>query len=213
MDSSNWRRFFDGEGRPNCRAVVEGANSFFTSDARDALQKRGVVVIRDLSANKCGVIASSYEVIANLLMEESEFLENKEEYVADVMRILKRRAVDEAKLIFQRRRESGGSPTWTGISEALSAEINENYGKLFEFMEDRPELLTRVAFRRVLLTHLPEFVGRHPAFRRRMGRLPLKYRCAMVACEIASRAVYGEGWAGDFEGRVTNFVRKAFPGP
>jgi glutamate dehydrogenase len=213
VDSSNWRRFFDGEGRPNCRAVVEGANSFFTSDARDALQKRGVVLIRDLSANKCGVIASSYEVIANLLMEESEFLENKEEYVADVMRILKRRAVDEARLIFERRRKSGGSPTWTGISEALSAEINENYGKLFEFLEGRPELLTRPAFRRVLLTHLPEFVGRHPAFRRRMGRLPLKYRCAMVACEIASRAVYGKGWAGDFEGRVTDFVRKAFPAP
>jgi hypothetical protein len=46
-----------------------------------------------------------------------------------------------------------------------------------------------------------------------MGRLPLKYRCAMVACEIASRTVYGGGWAGDFEGRLTDFVKKAFPGP
>ena len=31
------------------------------------------VIFRDLSANKCGVIASSYEVLANLLMNDDEF--------------------------------------------------------------------------------------------------------------------------------------------
>ena len=47
--------------------------------ARKELQKRGVLLMRDASANKCGVISSSYEIIANLLLDEDEFLINKKE--------------------------------------------------------------------------------------------------------------------------------------
>ena len=48
-----------------------------TPDARLEMQRRGVVTIRDASANKCGVISSSYEIIANLIFSNNEFLENK----------------------------------------------------------------------------------------------------------------------------------------
>ena len=68
--------------------IVEGANSFITPEARTNLQKSGVVLMRDASANKCGVISSSYEIIANLLLSEREFFENKDRYVSDVLAIL-----------------------------------------------------------------------------------------------------------------------------
>ena len=54
----------------------------------DELQRRGILIMRDASANKCGVISSSYEIIANLLLTEKEFLANKQQYVADVLDIL-----------------------------------------------------------------------------------------------------------------------------
>jgi len=78
IDSQNWRSFLDEHGVPSSRVIVEGANSYITPEARIQLQKSGVVLMRDSSANKCGVISSSYEIIANLLLTEREFLEQKE---------------------------------------------------------------------------------------------------------------------------------------
>lgn len=94
---------------PLVKVITEGANSFITPEARDELQKRGVIVIRDASANKCGVISSSYEIIANLLLSPKEFLAHKEAYIRDVLQILDKRAEEEANLIFRRHREQGGS--------------------------------------------------------------------------------------------------------
>ncbi len=101
IDGSNWQRLLDDEGQPTVRVIVEGANSFLTPDARIELQRRGVLIMRDASANKCGVISSSYEIIANLLLTEKEFLANKQQYVADVLDILEQRSGDEARLILK----------------------------------------------------------------------------------------------------------------
>jgi hypothetical protein len=74
VDRSNWERFFGTDGIPTVRVIVEGANSFLTPEARALLQGKGIVVIRDASANKCGVISSSYEIIAICPAREREFL-------------------------------------------------------------------------------------------------------------------------------------------
>jgi glutamate dehydrogenase len=211
VDGRNWGRFFVSRGRATCRAIVEGANSFLTAEARERLQEQGLIVIRDASANKCGVIASSYEIIANLLMSDEEFLAYKEPYVQSVLKILEKRAFDEARLIFRRRRELGGDWSHTRISDSLSTEMNELYTELFGFFTSRPELLALPAYRRVLLAHLPAFVGATPKFRRRIGRLPLKYRCAMTASEVASSVVYGGGWRKDFEESLSDYVVRSFP--
>ncbi|UCG39737.1 MAG: NAD-glutamate dehydrogenase, partial [bacterium] len=70
IHEGNWAQFLAGDGQPSSLAIVEGANSFITPGAREELQRAGVVIMRDASANKCGVISSSYEVSANLLMKE-----------------------------------------------------------------------------------------------------------------------------------------------
>jgi glutamate dehydrogenase len=211
IDGRNWQRLFGEDGTATCRAVVEGANSYLTPEARVELQKRGVVVIRDASANKCGVISSSYEIIANLLMSDEEFLARKEEYVADVLRILEERARGEARLLFARHREAQGRLLFTEISDSLSSEINGHYSRLFDLFTGRPDLAKKPLFRQVLLAHLPAMVRSDPKLRRRIAALPFKHQCAMMASEIATRIVYRGGWGEDLEESVQRYVRAQFP--
>jgi len=202
IDKDNWERFLLPDGTPSSRAIVEGANSFITPAARIELQKKGIIVMRDASANKCGVISSSYEIIANLLLSEEEFLEHKERYVADVLAILEKRAGDEARLILRRRREQPGL-LCTEISDSLSTEINANYGRLFAFFQGRPELCLQPLYRRAILAHLPRIIAEEPRFRRRLARLPQKYLSAILAAEIGSSMVY----KGDREAAFEDMIR------
>ena len=211
VDATNWKRFFGADGAPTARVIVEGANSFFTPEARTELQKRGIVILRDASANKCGVISSSYEIIGNLLMTGKEFLAHKEEYVRDVLEILEKRAEDEALLIFRRKREAGASLSYTEISDAISVEINGHYARMFDFFRSRPALAQSPPFRRALLSHLPRFLSGSARFRRRIPRLPAKYRFAILASEIATTIVYRGGFERDLEGDLDRFAEKMFP--
>jgi len=190
IDAASWRRFLGPDGAPTARVVVEGANSFITPEARVQLQKQGVIIMRDASANKCGVISSSYEIIANLLLSEREFLEHKERYVADVLRILEQRAEDEARLILRRRQEPGCAQLHTEISDAISQEINARYARLFRYFQANPGLCLKPLYRRVILAHLPAMIRETPRLRRRIATLPGKYLSAILAAEIASSLVY-----------------------
>ena len=210
VDRSNWERFFGPDGTPTVRVIVEGANSFLTPEARGLLQEKGIVVLRDASANKCGVISSSYEIIGNLLLSAKEFLAHKEAYVADVLTILEQRAANEAELIFRRHREAGGKLNYTEISNAISIEINQYYEQLFGFFQSRPELTLTPLFRRALLAHLPRLIRETSAFRTRVRSLPPKYRAAMLAVEIASTIVYQGGFDRNVEEDLRRFVGRVF---
>jgi len=211
IDGKNWEEMLGKNHTPTAKVIVEGANSYITPDARDELQKRGVVIIRDASANKCGVISSSYEIIANLLMGEKEFLKNKDAYVRDVLTILDKRAEDEANLIFRRHGESDAGTLYTHISDAISREINEHYMNLFPFFHNRPQLLDKPLFRKVILNHLPAFVKEHGKYKARIKRLPLKIKSAILAVEIATSIVYGGGWEMDLEKRLREYLKTYLP--
>jgi glutamate dehydrogenase len=190
VDSNNCSRFFAEDGTPNTRAIVEGANSFITPAARVTLQRGGIVILRDAAANKCGVISSSYEIIANLMLSEKEFLSHKQRYVADVIEILNRRAEDEARLIFKRHRKHGGALLYSEISDAISGEINGHYTRLFSYFQKNPHLCRQALYRKAILNHLPEILRRERRFRNRVDGLPEKIKYAILASEIASSMVY-----------------------
>ncbi len=190
LDSNNCGRFFDEKGEPRAKIIVEGANSFITPAARVELQQRGVVIMRDASANKCGVISSSYEIIANLLLTEKEFLANKAEYVADVIEILNRRAEDEAELIFRRVQNSTAPLLYTEASEEISQKINAHYSRLFQFFQNNPRLCDKPLYRKAILLHMPRLIGKVGEFRKRIKDLPDKIKYAILASEIASSMVY-----------------------
>jgi glutamate dehydrogenase len=208
IDGQNWRLFLDTAGVPVSRVIVEGANSFITPDARVQLQKSGVVIIRDASANKCGVISSSYEIIANLLLSEREFLDHKDRYIGDVLAILKKRAAAEASLIHRRRRESGNTLLYTEISETISQNINSLYSRLFEFFTSRPELCLQPPFRQAVINHLPRMLQETSAFRQRVKKLPNKYLCAILAAEIGSSLVYTGSRDTDFEDMIRRHLSR-----
>jgi glutamate dehydrogenase len=209
IDASNWTRFLGDGGKPTARAIVEGANSFITPEARNRLQEKGVIVLRDASANKCGVISSSYEIIGNLLLSEKEFLARKEGYVRDVLSILEKRSGDEAALIFRRKKENPAL-SYTQISDSLSVEINAHYARLFEFFQANPDLPLVPPYRKALLAHLPRMIREHPKYRLRIERLPGKYRSAILAGEIASTIVYRGGFERNFEEDLKRYVIRHF---
>ncbi len=188
--SHNVEQFFDVKGNPSAGVIVEGANSFITPDARMTLQQRGVVIMRDASANKCGVISSSYEIIANLMLSEEEFLANKERYVSDVIDILNRMAEQEANLIIQRHRKCDDSLAYTEISSQLSHEINNHYAKMFSFFQSRPELIQHDRYRQAMLRHLPALISENETFKQRLEQLPDKVKYAILASKLASGMVY-----------------------
>lgn len=208
IDAANWHQFLNPDGTPSAPVIIEGANSFLTPEARLQLQKSGVVLIRDASANKCGVISSSYEIIANLLLTEHEFLAHKEQYVHDVLAILKQRASDEAHLLLRRHHEAGAALSYTELSDQASQTINSLYHRLFQFFSSRPDLCLKPPYRDALLRHLPEVLRTTPRFRKRLSRLPTKYQAALLAAEIAASLVYSGNRDLDFEEMVQRHLAR-----
>ncbi|HEY5522344.1 MAG TPA: NAD-glutamate dehydrogenase domain-containing protein [Desulfuromonadaceae bacterium] len=208
IDGQNWRSFLDESGVPSSGVIIEGANSYITPEARIQLQKNGVVLMRDASANKCGVISSSYEIIANLLLTEHEFMEHKERYVGDVLAILEKRAADEARLILRRWVESDGTQLYSEISETISQNINSLYSRLFEFFSARPELCLQAPFRQAVLSHLPRMLQESTLYRQRIRKLPKKYLCAILAAEIGSSLVYSGSRDADFEDMIRRHLAR-----
>ena len=49
----NWEKLFGNDGSPTTRAIVEGANSFISPEAREKIQKKGIIILKDSSATKC----------------------------------------------------------------------------------------------------------------------------------------------------------------
>jgi glutamate dehydrogenase len=210
INENNWQHLFGEDGAPSVRVIVEGANSYISPEARKSIQERGVIILRDASANKCGVISSSYEIIGNLLMSEAEFLRHKEVYVSDVLKILDKRAEDEANLIFKRYQENGGRLLYTTISTAISEEINGHYDRFFPFFQARPDLVEDHLSHKALLQHMPDFVRSNAKYKSRVAKLPFKIKCAILSSEIASSIVYHGGWDTDLESKLKSYLASNF---
>ncbi len=75
VNVSNVGSMYDSKtGKPRFKAIVEGANLFFSEQARMHLEKNGVIVIKDASANKGGVTSSSLEVLSALALSDDAFM-------------------------------------------------------------------------------------------------------------------------------------------
>ncbi len=192
VNDKTWELFVKN-GRPTVRAVVEGANIFFTAGARKKLQEQGILMIKDSSANKTGVICSSYEIIASLTISEKEFLEIKSTYVNQVIDILRVKADNEAKLLFREHIRSGGKRTLVELSMDVSREINEVTDVLLDELTRRETSVDKDSFfMDLVLDHCPKvLVEKYRA--RILERLPLAHKIAILSAYMASNIVYREG--------------------
>ena len=124
INDGNWRDYLTADGKPSSPIIVEGANLFLTPNARKELFKAGCLIFKDSSANKCGVICSSYEIGASMLLNEKQFLEIKAEFVEQVLVKLRELARSEAELLMAEGRRHPHTPL-TELSTELSKVIND----------------------------------------------------------------------------------------
>ena len=190
LNDANYHSYLDETGKPTSKVIVEGANLYLTPGARRALEKLGVVVLKDSSCNKGGVMCSSLEVLANLCMSEQEFLKEKPEYVKEVLEIIRTAALHEARLILNTHQKTG--EFFTEISDQISAKINLFKYQLLDYLEtiDLPKDPAHPLIR-CLINYCPPLLRQR--YLKNILSLPEIHKKAIIACYVSSRLVYKKG--------------------
>lgn len=191
IDATNFRHFILPDGKtPSSKLIVEGANLFITAEARQKLfDEAGVVIVKDSSANKGGVITSSYEICAAMLLTEEEFFEHKDQIVAEVLDKLRGMAQLEAELLFREFEHFGGS--LPDASQIISNCINNATDALSVALDTLPDadLETLLPLFRA---HLPKTLA-DLSFDHVHERVPAQYIKNAISSCLASKLVYKEG--------------------
>lgn len=190
INERNWSQFMTDAGKPSSRLIVEGANLFLTASARELLTAQGVLIVKDSSANKCGVICSSYEIIAGMLLAESDFLAIKTDFVADVLMKLRHLAYLEARTLFQAYSMQPVT-NLVELSMRLSQQIIAMTEQVATLIE-QDSLATQGINQQLMLEFFPD------SLRNRLGaqlihQLPKRYFIRAMASILASRIIYHEG--------------------
>jgi len=191
LDETNVKDFLDETGKPTARGIVEGANLYLTPKARRALEKLGVLIIQDSSANKTGVICSSFEVLCGLALSDEEFMANKQILIAEISDRLKLCASQEAQLLLDTRKETGAF--LTDISQQISERIIQYTYQLLDHLDSLPWPQDPAdplvwCFLNYCLPTLRE------NFREKLlHEIPEHHKKAIVACYIAAQLVYKKG--------------------
>merc|ERR1719384_3006947 len=194
IHKGNWEQFLDpSTGKSSSPLIVEGANIFTTPEARQLLfEKAGVLIVKDSSANKCGVITSSFEICSSMLLSEEEFLAFKDEVVRDVLQRLRELAGLEARLLFREYRNYPGA--LPHFSERISKSINRAYGAIRKKLADVQTGDSTYVQLLPLFTeeHLPRKLAQ-AAGGRVNDRIPLDYLRNAFGKILASKLLYSEG--------------------
>jgi glutamate dehydrogenase len=212
IDMTNYTKFLKEDGTSTSPVIVEGANLFITGDAREALyNEAGVVIVKDSSANKCGVITSSFEICAAMLLTDEEFFEHKDAIVNEVIEKLRDVAKMEAELLFKewdihkgKNRSfttqasisfpssnfdhSGFSVPLPEVSQRISNSINNTTDALVEALAIVPES-TVDELLPLFKDHLPKTLA-NLGFDRVKGSVPDQYIINAIASCLASKIVY-----------------------
>lgn len=192
INIDNWRQFLDADGKPSSPLIVEGANIFTTPEAREMLFKEGgVTIVKDSSANKCGVITSSNEVAASMLLSKDEFMSVKEELVADVLVNLRHLARLEAEALFKEYKNYPGA--LPHFSERISNAINLVTDAITDALADvQPHDSLFIELMPLIKENLPHKLA-DVAWDRVPSRFPVQYQRNAIASTLASKLVYQEG--------------------
>ncbi len=192
IHAGNWRDFLAKDGTPSSKVIVEGANLFLTPEARNKLSERGVLIMKDSSANKCGVITSSYEIAACMMLDdETEFLLIKDRFVEEVLVRLRELARREAELLGRVHRHRSQVPL--PVTSIMLSRIMIRTADAIEAAIDDMPAATKEKLKTLVIDHLPPVLVER-AGERLWKKTPQRYLKWMMAKSLAARIVYREGF-------------------
>lgn len=204
LNAINYTDFLDANGNPTSRAIVEGANLYLTPDARRALEKLGVLIIKDSSANKTGVICSSFEILSGLTLGDEEFIKHKKTLVNEILERLAACVRNEARLLLNTHKAT--QEYLTILSDKISENINKYTYQILEFLENQPPLSDENP---LLLKCFFDYclpLLRDHYHDRLLQEIPDQHKKAIVACYIAANIVYQRGV--DWEPTIVDVLYK-----
>lgn len=201
VDINNVHLLLDADGKPRFSYIVEGANLFFTQDARLRLEKAGAIIFKDASANKGGVTSSSLEVLAALSFTDEEFSKHMQvtegvvpefyvEYIKAVHSIIERNAELEFECLWREHATCPDKPL-SVLSDELSCAIL----RLNEELQNTTVLWDNQGLRELVLQEAlpPLLVAKVGGLHKLLKRLPESYVKALFGFYLASRFIYGHG--------------------
>jgi len=185
-------------GEPLFKYIVEGANLFFTQEARLVLEGAGVPVLKDASANKGGVTSSSLEVLAALCFTNDEHEKHMcikdgtipqfyRDYVVEVQNKIEENARLEFECIWQEHLKS--KIPMSTISDKLSEKINQLNDTISSSNLWSNEQLKIKVLRECFPHVLQNLLGLDQIVK----RLPQSYISATLSAHLASRYIYEFG--------------------
>ena len=190
LNGQNYHEFLS-RGKPTSRAIIEGANLYLTPAARRKLEKLGVLIIKDSSANKGGVICSSMEILAGLTLTEEEFLLEKESLMPQILEIIEEKAREEGRLLLKSLEATGSF--LTDLSDQISEKINTYTYEILSHLEsvslssDSSDPLIQA-----LLHFCPPLITKKYQSRV-IENIPDSHKKAIISCFFASRVIYRKG--------------------
>jgi glutamate dehydrogenase len=191
LGKKNVKDFLDETGKPTARGIVEGANLYLTPEARRFLENKGVLIIKDSSANKTGVICSSFEVLCGLVLDDELFLQYKEILINEILERLKECAANEADLLLDTFKQEGGY--LTDISDKISERINRYTYELLDYLDNVPisndpaDPLIKYFLNYALPTLAAEFQEDL------LNEVPDHHKKAIISCHMSAQLVYKKG--------------------
>ncbi|KNZ46150.1 glutamate dehydrogenase [Puccinia sorghi] len=199
INVGNVTRMWDAEGKPNVKYIVEGANLFITQQARLVLEKKGVVLFKDASANKGGVTSSSLEVLVGLGLSDTEYLELMTSqnspgfsefytnYVRDIQRTITMNAAAEFQCIWKESM-NGQKPR-----AVTTDEIGKILMKLQTQLEES-DLFDNLPGRRAVLKQaIPKTLIAKVGLETLMSRLPESYQRSLFSSFVAFKYIFQYG--------------------
>jgi len=200
VNISNVAGLTDTEGKPHFKYIVEGANLFFTQQARLHLEKRKVILFKDSSTNKGGVTSSSLEVLVGLALSTQEYVDLMifkdgkpsdfyRNYVKDIQAKISENAAAEFHCIWREHARLQGAKPRTQISDELSGKLNDLQAELelSDLFDDVPS--RKGVMRRAIPKPLVDQVGLDTL----LERLPETYQRALFSSWVASHFIYKYG--------------------
>lgn len=199
VNIQNVSQLFDENGECRFKFIIEGANLFFSQEARLALEKAGIPVFKDASTNKGGVTSSSFEVFAALALSDEEHAKHMcvtdeahepefyKKYVEAVQRSIEKNAALEFECLEKESKKTGVARSI--ISDRLSNKIVELSGDL-----EKSNLWDKEDLKRVVLTdYAPKVLLDTVGYETLLTRVPEPYLRAIFGAYLASRFVYTNG--------------------